>query len=111
MTPNETVRPVSWLAVASIFFCLGLFLLVARSTYLRHPWPAPHTIPAEQLPAENAWQATPQARREYLATLLQGQREQATTYGWVDRAKGVVRLPIDRAMELTVRELNARPKK
>jgi hypothetical protein len=33
-----------------------------------------------------------------------------STYGWVDRADGVVRIPIDRAMALTVeRGLPARP--
>lgn len=33
-----------------------------------------------------------------------------TTYGWVDQSKGVVRLPIDKAMDLVVqRGLTARP--
>lgn len=32
---------------------------------------------------------------------------QTTTYAWVDRAKGVVRVPMDRAMELTVAKLSA----
>ena len=33
-----------------------------------------------------------------------------TTYGWVDRQKGLVRIPIDRAMELLLqRGLPARP--
>jgi hypothetical protein len=32
---------------------------------------------------------------------LRGQEERLlSTYGWVDKAKGVVRIPIDRAMEL-----------
>ena len=26
------------------------------------------------------------------------------TYGWVDQAKGIVRLPVDRAMELTIQQ-------
>ena len=28
----------------------------------------------------------------------------ATTYAWVDREKGVVRIPIERAIELTIQE-------
>lgn len=33
------------------------------------------------------------------------QERLATTYDWVNRNEGVVRIPIERAMELTVREL------
>ncbi len=29
-----------------------------------------------------------------------------TTYGWVDRSAGIVRVPIDRAMELTIKEMS-----
>jgi hypothetical protein len=36
---------------------------------------------------------------------------QVTTYGWNDRAKGVVRIPVKRAMELVLPELNARSSK
>lgn len=35
-------------------------------------------------------------------TLRQGEQDKLTTYGWVDRGQGVVRLPIDRAMALTL---------
>ncbi len=34
----------------------------------------------------------------------------AKTYTWLDKDKNVVRLPLDRAMELTVDELNAAKK-
>jgi hypothetical protein len=34
---------------------------------------------------------------------------QLTTYGWVDREKGVVRIPIDRAMTLLVEEAGETP--
>lgn len=36
---------------------------------------------------------------------------QVTTYGWNDRAKGIVRIPVKRAMELVLPELNARASK
>lgn len=35
------------------------------------------------------------------------QQEAATAYGWVDKSNGIVRIPIERAMELTVRKLAA----
>jgi hypothetical protein len=42
--------------------------------------------------------------------LRQHEAEQLASYGWVDKATGVTRLPIDRAMDLTVeRSTPARP--
>ncbi len=35
-----------------------------------------------------------------LRTLREREREELTTYGWVDEQAGVVRIPIDRAMDL-----------
>jgi hypothetical protein len=47
---------------------------------------------------------TPQQRKDALAELQGKEKTAASTYGWVDKDKGVVRLPIDRAMELTIQE-------
>lgn len=52
------------------------------------------------------WKFTAEGRAKALAELRQKELAQATTYGWVDQSKGVVRLPLDRAMELTVRDLS-----
>lgn len=43
--------------------------------------------------------------REYTNLVIQ-QQSDLNDYAWVDRNKGIVRIPIDRAMELTVRELS-----
>jgi len=48
--------------------------------------------------------------REDLAALRDREEESLRSYGWVDRNAGVVRIPIERAMELTLeRGLPARP--
>jgi hypothetical protein len=44
-------------------------------------------------------------RMEKLKALHEENQKQLTTYGWVDKNKGVARIPIDRAMELTVADL------
>jgi hypothetical protein len=41
---------------------------------------------------------------EDLAAFRQWESEILESYGWVDREKGVVRIPIDRAMELVVKQ-------
>jgi len=41
--------------------------------------------------------------------LRMGQSEKLESYGWEDKANGVVHIPIDRAMELTREKLVSRP--
>jgi hypothetical protein len=43
-------------------------------------------------------------RRQALEELRTATAEALNEYGWVDQAKGIVRLKIERAMELTVQE-------
>lgn len=50
------------------------------------------------------WKFTEQGRAARLAELRGKELTGLTTYGWVDQSAGVVRLPIDRAMELVVAE-------
>lgn len=56
--------------------------------------------------AEDAERAA--VRLKNLADLRVADSNELTTYGWVDRAKGVVRVPVTRAMELVLPEINAR---
>ncbi|MCM2276252.1 MAG: hypothetical protein NDI75_15825 [Candidatus Didemnitutus sp.] len=50
------------------------------------------------------WKFTAEGRAQALAELRQKEQAQAMTYGWVDQSKGIARLPLDRAVELTVRD-------
>lgn len=105
---DSSAKSVSWFSVAVVFAGFALFLLVVKYAYLAHRPPAPYTLAPEQLPADQAWKATPETRKAYLAELRGKQQQQATSYAWVDKAKGIVQLPIDRAMELTLQDLMAR---
>jgi hypothetical protein len=44
-------------------------------------------------------------RIENLKTLREEADKALATYGWIDKTKGVARIPVERAMELTVAEL------
>lgn len=48
----------------------------------------------------------PAQRAELLREMRERESEQLGSYGWVDEDAGIVRLPIERAMELTVEEIN-----
>ena len=51
---------------------------------------------------------TPEERAVILRELRAKETAAATSYGWVDQTKGVVRIPIERAMQLTVEELKTK---
>lgn len=47
-------------------------------------------------------QVRAELRRKNLAELRAENQAALTSYGWVDPTKGIVRLPVDRAVELTL---------
>ena len=99
-------RPVSWISVTAVFGCFALFLALVYFVYLPRQngtAQAPENIPQDQL-----WKTTAEGRKSYLIELRDKQQHQLANHAWLDQAKGVVQLPIDRAMELTVQEINAR---
>src|SRR5262249_11173196 len=67
-----------------------------RQTAVESP---PAAQQPQRLPPEPRLQTNP---REDLRELRAGEDETLTTYGWVDRNNGVVRIPIDEAMKLVV---------
>lgn len=80
------------ISIIAVFVLFALFLAVVYYVYVpRHTGAFPddgiHT--ADQ-------------RKTTLKELRAKQDQQAKTYGWVDQKAGVVQLPLDRAMELTI---------
>jgi len=51
---------------------------------------------------------TPEERAVILRELRAKETAASTSYGWVDQTKGVVRIPIERAMQLTVADLKTK---
>lgn len=83
----------TWLGVVLLFILFGAIVLVIIG-------PSPR--------GDNYEQSRAQKRMEKLKTLTEATSKQLSTYGWVDKNKGTVHLPIERAMELTVAELSAK---
>jgi hypothetical protein len=80
----------TWLGIVCLFVVFGLIVLAVIG-------PSPRGSDYEQTRA--------QKRMERLKTLREESHKELTTYAWVDKNKGVARIPIDRAMEVTVAEL------
>ena len=84
--------------VALLIFVLFRFFDVREAA--RVPLAYPLAISREgALPPEPRLQTNP---REDLADLLAKEDARLTSYGWVDKNAGVVRIPIDEAMKLTL---------
>lgn len=106
-TSATPARPVSLFTIVFLLAIFGAFLLVIRYFY------QPATISAVNAPAENlskdlAWRADAAARRQALAELRTKESTQIGSYAWVDQKAGIVQLPVERAMELTVQKYGSK---
>ena len=50
------------------------------------------------------WKMAPEGRAKRLSDLHTAEQTKAASYGWVDQKAGVAHIPLDRAIELTVRD-------
>jgi len=80
----------TWLGIVCLFVLFGLIVLAVIG-------PSPRTSDYEETRAKK--------RMEKLKALHEENQKDLTTYAWVDKNKGVARVPIDRAMEVTVADL------
>ena len=79
-----------WFGIVLLFALFGVIVLAIIG-----PWP--RTSDYEETRAKK--------RVENLKTLREEADKALTSYGWIDKNKGVARVPIERAMELTVADL------
>ena len=80
----------TWLGIVCLFVLFGLIVLAVIG-------PSPRTSDYEETRAKK--------RMEKLKALHEETQKELTTYAWVDKNKGLARIPIDRAMEVTVSDL------
>jgi len=98
MAATESLRQVAqaraplsvWFGIVLLFGLFGVIVLAIIG-------PAPRRTDYEETRAKK--------RVENLKTLREEADKALTTYGWIDKTKGLARIPIERAMELTVAEL------
>ena len=98
MADTESIRQIArsraplstWLGIVLLFALFGVIVLAIIG-------PSPRGSDFEESRAKK--------RVENLKALREEADKTLTTYAWVDKNKGVARVPITRAMELTVAEL------
>jgi len=93
-TPQTPERaPISfgaWLGIVLLFLFFGIFVLVLVAA-------TPHGNTYEAKRAE--------AREKKLNDAHNAAIRELNSYAWVDKGKGIARIPIDRAVQLTLRDL------
>lgn len=101
-----------WLSVIGVIGCFLVFAIVIIIAKVPARV-AGGTKPAEMTDEERiaANLLTPKERMDRLNELRIKEDHALTSYQWIDKEKGIVRLPIDRAMELVVRDAQAAPRK
>src|SRR5438132_5226022 len=98
MADTESLRRVAavraplsaWFGIVLLFALVGVIVLAIIG-------PSPRGTDYEETRAKK--------RIENLKTVREEADKALTTYAWVDKNKGVARIPIEHAMELTVAEL------
>jgi len=98
MAGTESLRQVAhsraplstWFGIVLLFALFGIIVLAVIG-------PAPRGSDYEETRAKK--------RVDNLKTSREEAAKALTTYGWIDKNKGVARIPIERAMKLTVTEL------
>jgi hypothetical protein len=84
-----------WIVLAGGFALLLLFVLAVR-------------LLTELAPAPDVDAARAAERAKAHDELQAENTKKLQDYAWVDKAKGTVQVPIERAMELTIAELNSK---
>jgi hypothetical protein len=98
MADTESLRQIihsraplsTWFGVVLLFALFGVIVFAIIG-------PSPRGSDYEETRAKN--------RMEKLKTSREDAEKALNTYAWVDKTKGVARIPISRAMQLTVAEL------
>ena len=98
MADTESLRQIAhsraplstWFGIVLLFALFGIIVLAVIG-------PAPRGSDYEETRAKK--------RVDNLKTSREEAAKVLTTYGWIDKNKGVARIPIERAMKLTVAEL------
>ncbi|WP_043589076.1 hypothetical protein [Geminisphaera colitermitum] len=86
------------LTLAAIVAGFAIFALILFIAYLPSKPPAIQADNGTLTPAERLARLNEMRAKEHAA---------ATSYAWIDQEKRIVRIPIDEAVRLTVRDLSA----
>jgi hypothetical protein len=96
-SPNVATRRILVAAGGYLgFVALGM---IAMFFYIKADAPTAFMPPVERRFPQPSLQTSPQ---QDLAEILLKQRQSLSQYGWIDKSKGLARIPIDRAIDIVI---------
>jgi hypothetical protein len=101
---SDVTPKALWPTAVAVIGVFALFLLILQVA--RMPV-QPLGGAAAGVGEEDQWRFSNEGRKSRLVELRGREATALQQYGWIDQAAGVVRLPMDRAIELTIAEANA----
>lgn len=93
MNHSETKKPCCKCGI-HVVAVLGTFLIVGWLVWLMQKYTTPAPIGQERA----------EERRKAFVEMRAAETQGLNNYGWQDQGKGIVRLPVQRAKELTLQE-------
>ena len=99
---QPTYTPAAWPMAVAVTGVFAIFLVIM---HLAHTPVTPLTQ-AVNVPEDEQWKLTGEGRKDRLTELQMVAATKADSYGWINQEAGVVQLPVDRAIELTLAEIN-----
>jgi hypothetical protein len=101
---DVSVRPVAWFGVGLLILVLisialmkGLFVFFAKQEEAQDPKPVGVMIERPKEPPQPRLQTNPVLA---LKQIVANEKALLSSYGWVDKKTGTVRIPVQKAMEL-----------
>ena len=101
MSNQPTYTPAAWPLAVAVTGVFAIFLVIMHLAQT----PVTPLTQAVNVPEEEQWKLTDAGRKDRLDELRATAKANANSYAWINRDAGVVRLPVDRAIELTLAEI------
>ena len=98
---SSAPQPVLWPLIVAVMGAIFLVIVNLART------PVTPITAAVNVPEEEQWKLSSTTRQERRAELEGEAKSAATSYGWINQNDGIVRLPVERAIELTLADINA----
>lgn len=102
--PTNSAHPLHTHRLSIVAALAGCALFLVLILFLRQA-PGPVTPDLTDVPEGDRWKFVASQRVEKLKELRAHDKGMAESYGWVDQTKGIVRLPIDEAIKLTLADV------
>ena len=100
---QQSSETPAWPLAVAIIGVFAIFLVIIQLAKT----PVTPLSAAMNVPEEDQWKLTEEGRKGRLHELRGKADTTAASYGWINKDAGIVHIPVDRAIELTVAEINA----